>query len=291
MVKSMTGYGQGKGSSAGKAVTIEVKSVNHRFLDISTRIPRQLTLLEERFRKLVKEYLFRGRVDIFVKMEEELEAEKRVTVDKALAEAYYESFKELGEVLNITADVSAFQLCQMDNVINQEEKEDLDEIWVGMEKALSQALEQVQNMRQVEGKKLEDDVLERASVIAELAGQIESKASVVVDDYRERLRKRIEELLDSTPVNEDRIAMEVVIMAEKSDISEELVRLRSHIEQLKETFHEAKPVGRKLDFLVQEMHREINTIGSKNNDLLISRLVVEVKSEVEKIREQVQNIE
>ncbi|MBO8168153.1 MAG: YicC family protein [Thermoanaerobacteraceae bacterium] len=291
MAKSMTGYGQGQGSSAGKAITVELKSVNHRFLDISVRLPRQYSILEERFRRQVKEKVARGRIDIYVKMEDELEAEKEIIVDKALAEAYLKSLRELADALEIDGTVSAYELSRLDDVLRLNEEEDLDAIWVGMEEALTQALDQLIEMRHLEGEKLKADVMRRKHTIERLTGEIAGRTSLVVAQYQKKLTERVKELLGDTPVDEERIAQEVAIMAEKSDISEELVRLKSHLEQLEETLLLDQPIGRKLDFIVQEMHREINTIGSKNIDVTIGRLVVEIKSEIEKIREQVQNIE
>ncbi len=291
MVRSMTGYGQGKGTSAGKAVAVEMKSVNHRFLDISVRLPRQYSLLEERVRAYLKDRLFRGRVDIYVKVATVAEAERQLTVDKALAQAYYKSLMELSQLLGVDGRVSAYEIAQLPDVICLEEEDDWEKIWPGMEEALEQASAQLLAMRAKEGEKLKEDLNNRKAVIAKLLAEVEQCADVVVEEYRERLNQRISELLSEMPVDEERLATEVAIMAEKSNINEEIVRLKSHLEQLEQTLAATKPVGRKLDFLVQEMHREINTIGSKNYDLDLGRLVVEIKSEIEKIREQVQNIE
>ncbi|WP_366921496.1 YicC family protein [Metallumcola ferriviriculae] len=291
MIKSMTGYGQGAAIGGGKAIAVEMKSVNHRFLDVSVRMPRQYSLLEERFRGVIKDRLNRGRVDIYVKIENVAEAERTLTVDKALAQAYYNSIMELNQLLGVDASVSAYDIAQLPDVIQLENDDDLDKIWPPMEDALRQALEQMVTMRESEGEKLQDDLNEKKATIEKLLQDVEQRAGTVVEDYRGRLKQRISELMAETPVNEERLAAEVAIMADKSNVNEEIVRLKSHLEQLQQTLEIVKPVGRKLDFLVQEMHREINTIGSKNYDLSLGRLVIDIKSEIEKIREQVQNIE
>lgn len=292
MVSSMTGYGRGDASGEGKTVTIEMKGVNHRFLEIALRLPRAYNLFEEKIKGIIKENLVRGRLDVFVNIEETGEKKRKLKVDKELALDYHNSLKELAQFLGLAENISVLEIARLPEVLTLEEpEEDCEALWPLVEEALRQALEQLRAMRQEEGRKLAADLLARKDIIAQLLEEVAQRSHLVVEEYREKLQNRIQEILGTFPVDENRLAMEVALVADRSNITEELVRLRSHLEQLSKTLEENGAVGRKLDFLVQEMHREINTIGSKSNDLIISQKVVALKSEVEKIREQVQNLE
>lgn len=292
MPKSMTGYGRGQSQGFGKRVTVEMKSVNHRFLDIQVKLPKQYQSLEEKAKSLIKNHIARGRVDTFISIEETEESQRIVKVDKELAMAYYNSLKELGEFLKIPLNITLFEVCQLPDVIQIQDAElDLESFWQVVEQALLGAVEGLVEMRQVEGEELAKDLIQRQQSIWDMVDKIEGRSRVMPKIYQERIQERLQELLAEVPVDDQRIAMEVAILAERSAIDEELVRLRSHLIQLVNNLKATEPVGRKLDFLVQELHREINTIGSKANDLEISQYVVEVKSELEKIREQVQNLE
>lgn len=292
MVTSMTGYGRGEATGEGKVITIEMKSVNHRYLETMVRLPRTYVVFEERIKNYLKDVFLRGRIDVFVNIEETGEITRKLKVDKELAMAYYESLKEIAHFLGIEHKIELMTLAQLPEIITIEQpEEDVELLWPVFLEALEMAAKEMQNMRLEEGKKLVADLLERKQYIAVVMEEIKQSSDLVVKEYQERLETRIKELLNSPPVDEMRLAMEVAILADRSNITEEIVRMSSHLDQLKLFLTGEGPVGRKLDFLVQEMNREINTIGSKSNDLAISQRVVTVKSEIEKIREQVQNLE
>ncbi|NPV27709.1 MAG: YicC family protein [Firmicutes bacterium] len=292
MPRSMTGFGRAEVCGEGKIIVAEMKAVNHRYSEVVVRLPRQYSPLEERIRRVILNKVSRGRIDVYLNIEDESEKSRLVKVDKALAIAYYNSLKELAQILEIPLQVGVDQVAGLPEVLKLEEPEnDLETIWSVAEPAVSLAVEELILMRQQEGKKLGEDLIHRLNKIAQFIKEIEARVPYVVQSYRERLQMRVQELLGETTVDEARLAMEVAVFAERCNITEELVRLDSHLHQFRETLGLDTPIGRKLEFLVQEMGREINTIGSKANDLPIAHLVVEVKSELEKIREQIQNIE
>lgn len=292
MIRSMTGYGRGEAQGAGKQITVEMKGVNHRFLEIVVRMPKQFSALEERVRKIIQEQVSRGRVDVFISLEEFGDKTKNVKVDKNLAQAYYNALKELEEHLGTSEVVDYTTIPRFPDVLAVEEDEaDLEEVWNTLAAAVTEATGQFIEMRRIEGDKLAQDVLHRVEVISNLNGEIEQRSPLVVEEYRQKLDNRLKTLLPELELDPGRIATEVAIFADRSSIAEETVRLKSHLEQVRQNFHQGGSVGRKLDFIVQEMNRETNTIGSKANDLQITSMVVEIKSEIEKIREQVQNIE
>jgi len=294
LVSSMTGYGRGEYSGAGKHITVEVKAVNHRFLEVSVRIPRYYAMLEDRLRKRVRDLVARGYLELFCNIEDDGEKMRQVKVDKDLAVAYYNALKELGDLLDISPQIQVYQLAQMPSVLAVDNPvEDLESLWPVLEEALLRAVAALVQMRKVEGERLVRDLVERQQVIATELEAIERQAPVVVEEYRQRLQARVEELQQEgkAVVDESRLATEVAMFADRCNIQEEIVRLRSHLTQFGQEMTGEGPVGRKLDFLVQEMFREINTIGSKANNLEISRRVVKIKGEIEKLREQIQNIE
>ncbi|MFA5535719.1 MAG: YicC/YloC family endoribonuclease [Bacillota bacterium] len=288
----MTGYGRGQGQAQGKQFNVEMKSVNHRFLEISIRLPRQFNLFEERIKELIKEKVDRGRVDVYLNVEDIEESNKVVKVDKGLAIAYYDSLRELSETLQISLDISLFEISQLPNVFSIEEQElDPELCWEGAATATRDAVDDLVKMREVEGRQLASSLAECRERLITIADSVGQRSSDLVKIYREKLQERLEILLKEIPIDEQRVAMEIAIMAEKSDITEELTRFNSHLNQLLQSLVSDQAVGRKLDFLLQELNREVNTIGSKSHDLEISQKVVELKSELEKIREQVQNLE
>lgn len=288
----MTGYGRGQEQGYGKQFTVEMKSVNHRFLEISVRLPRQFSLFEERIKELVKEKVSRGRVDVYLNVEDTEENKRYVKVDKDLAIAYYDSLRELGKNLQISPDISLFEICQLPEVFSVEEQElDLELCWQVVEVATREAIGDLVEMRETEGKQLAVSLEECKEKLLLLVGFVQDRAIGTVELYQQRLQERLQVLMGEIPFDEQRMAMEVAVMAERSDITEELTRFNSHLVQLSDSLKLGLPVGRKLDFLIQELNREVNTIGSKSHDLEISQKVVEMKSEVEKIREQVQNLE
>ncbi|MGE5380287.1 MAG: YicC/YloC family endoribonuclease [Methylocystaceae bacterium] len=292
MVMSMTGYGKGECLDMGYSVTVELKGVNHRYFDMGFRTARRYQGLEDRVRDMVKDSVSRGRVEISLNVEQTGEQTRDIKVDKELAIAYYMSLKDLADSLEISPDLSIIELFRLPDVFTLDEaEEDLDVIWAVAARALDAAVADFTQMRLREGRNLVADIKDRDLYIRQLVDTIEERSPQVVREYGERLRKRLADLLGDTTLDESRLAQEVALLADKASITEEIVRLRSHSLQLEDLLDSNQPVGRKCDFLIQEMFREINTIGSKANDLKISQLTVEVKAELEKIREQVQNIE
>ncbi|NPV91410.1 MAG: YicC family protein [Firmicutes bacterium] len=292
MLISMTGFGSASSTAGGKRITVEIKSVNHRFGEVVVRIPRAYTPLEERVRKAVLRKVSRGRFDVTVNLVNEGDRTSLVKVDKALAMDYYKSLRELGEIAGISSEITAEQLSRFPQVLTLEEAEDdLEELWLGLQKALEEALAGLLSMRRLEGANLEADIVHRIGNIEQFIKGISSREQNVVESYRERLQARIAELLGDAAPDEMRIVQEVTIFADRSNITEELVRLQSHLEQFGKMIGSNEPVGRKLDFMIQEIHREVSTISAKANDAGISHLVVDIKGELEKVREQVQNVE
>lgn len=308
-MRSMTGYGRALLEEDGREMTVEVRSVNHRFLDVSCRLPRSIGFLEDAVRKGVAARLARGHVDVFVNYVNRREDAREVRVDTALAKAYRSALAELGEAVGIepganltqapgltqapslTKPVSLIDYAQLPDVLTvSERQEDQDALRALLQHALEKALDQLCAMRELEGANMRADILSKMDAIASLREQIASRAPRVVEEYREKLRARLGALL-SGELDEARFATEVAIFADRAAIDEELVRLGSHIAQIRETAAMQEPVGRKLDFLVQELNREVNTIGSKASDAQIAQHVVAAKGEIEKLREQVQNIE
>lgn len=291
-MNSMTGYGRGESENASLKIIIEAKAVNHRFCEITIKQPRQLLALEEKMKKVVSEYMERGKMDIFVRIQEQTSKEKPVQIDQAKAAAYHQAMKELSAQLKIPYEIDAYQLCHLPDVlVHQEEETDVKSLWPLLEAALRQALEQHAAMRRTEGAYIQADLKEKIHSSQTLVKQVAERSPVILAAYQEKLHARIAELMDTAEVDPERLAQEVAYFAVKSCIDEELVRLNSHLAQFLSIMDLSGGIGRKLDFLTQEMNREANTIGSKANDLEMGRLVVEIKSQLEKIREQVQNIE
>ncbi|GAB6157366.1 YicC family protein [Desulfotomaculum varum] len=293
MIKSMTGYGRGEACAVGRKFIVELKSVNNRFCEVILRQPKTLSQIEDKIKKRIQERVARGRVDGYISIEETGETTPEVKVDKALAVAYHKAMEELGDSLAISDTISIKDIITLPNVISLEQPAENVEEWLAaIEQATDQALDGLLDMRQTEGERLRADILQRAATIERLIVEdVAARAPLVVQEYRDKLSQRLAEWLAGGVIDEARLAAEVAIFAERADIAEEIVRLQSHLQQLEQILAEGGPVGRKLDFLVQEMNREINTIGSKANDLVIINAVVNAKSELEKIREQVQNIE
>jgi uncharacterized protein (TIGR00255 family) len=292
LLKSMTGFGRGNYLGKLKQVTVEIKATNHRFAEVQVKLPRQYTALEERIKREVLQQISRGHLEVFVKLEDAGQPVRELQVDKALALAYYKELKELAEAAGLPCEVRVIDLAVLPEVCQlKEPEENMELIWAELLPALQDALANLLEMRRLEGQKLKEDLVSRVAVLRELRGKIAAKSPLVVRLYRERLATRLQELLEEGAVDETRLAMEVAIFADRANIDEELVRLESHFAQLEQNLQEENQVGRKIDFLLQEINREVNTIGSKANDLEITQTVVQLKSELEKIREQVQNIE
>jgi len=293
LIRSMTGYGRGEAGDGAKGFTVEIRSVNHRFCEVVTRMPKSYAALEDKVRKAIQEKVSRGRLDVFITVNNfDSGKNKMVAVDKELALTYFNAMRELANVTGAAGDISAVDLARLPDVMVIEEKqEDLEAIWAVMLAAVRQATDSLMVMREEEGRRLAKDILHRIDKIEQFNNDIAGRAPQVVEDYRERLRQRIQELLGDMETDEARLASEVAFFADRSNITEEIVRLHSHFKQVREAMNAPEPVGRKLDFLVQELNREVNTIGSKANDTQIATMVIGAKSEIEKIREQVQNIE
>lgn len=291
-MRSMTGYGRSEGENGALKIVVEVKAVNHRYSEITIKQPRLFLALEDKMKKVIGEYVERGKVDVFVRTQEQADAEKPVQIDMKQALAYHETMAQLADRLGTSYIADPYRLLTLPEVIKKEDNEpDIKALWPLMEQVLRQAMEQHVAMREQEGAHIGDNLREKVTGLQQLAAQVAERSPVILVDYKERLEERIAELLDNAAVDAERLAQEVAYFAEKSCIDEELVRLQSHFEQFYQIAEQKGSIGRKLDFLIQEMNRETNTIGSKANDLETSRLVVEMKSELEKVREQVQNIE
>ena len=291
-MRSMTGFGRGESDNGALKIVVEVKAVNHRYSEITVKQPRQFLALEDKMKKVVGEYIERGKVDVFVRTQELADADKPVQIDQKRALAYHEALQELADAVGSTYHADPFRLMTLPEVIVKEDTApDMQALWPVMEAALRQAMDNHIAMRDQEGAHIEENLREKVAGLQQLAGRVAERSPLVLNEYKEKLEARIAELLTNATVDPERLAQEVAYFAEKSCIDEELVRLQSHFEQFYTIADQKGSIGRKLDFLIQEMNRETNTIGSKANDLEIGRLVVEMKSELEKVREQIQNIE
>ena len=293
MAKSMTGFGIGEFKDQYYNLSVECKTINHKYLDINPRIPRKLSFLEDKLRFLIKDHLGRGRVDIFVKFETVTSVGSQLVYDAELAKQYYHILKNIKSDFGLEEPISPVDIAKFPDVVKITEAEDDEEIlWNMLSDAANKALENLCNMRIMEGKKLEKDILARADLLERSVCDLEKYTDTIEKEYKDKLYARISELLDDPKVvDEYRLAQEVAIYADKSNITEEIVRFKSHINQLRDTVTADESVGRKMDFLIQEMNREVNTMGSKSSEVSIANLVINMKAELEKIREQVQNIE
>lgn len=293
MAISMTGFGRGEYKDDNYQFLVECKTINHKYADINIRLPRKLSFLEDKARILVKDYIKRGRVDLYIKLDLLGSEDVNLKFDEELATQYVSILKQIKDKFDLVDDISVMNIAKFPDVIKTEEKEDdEDKLWLMLKVALENALLKLKEMRSEEGKKLAEDIQNRCDLLKNYIEDIEKYSYNVVIDYKEKLKNRISDMLENPSIiDESRLAQEVAIYADKSSITEEIVRFKSHIEQLKNTVVKNESIGRKIDFLIQEMNRETNTIGSKSSDLNITNLVVEIKSELEKIREQIQNIE
>ena len=292
MLKSMTGYGRAERTLDGRTVTVELRSVNNRYLDCNVRMPRLYLFAEEGFKAQVQKTISRGKVDVFITLEGAGTQALAVSVNRPVADGYYAALRELAELYGLNGDIPISLLSQFPDVrLAETAEEDADQTAQEISAALTQALLDFDQMRTREGAKLEEDILSRAARIEELVEQVKSRSPETVSEYRARLEERMNEVLANLQLDPARILTEAAIFADKVAVDEETVRLTSHIAQLREMLSQGGAIGRKLDFLIQEFNREANTIGSKCSDMEIAGLVVEMKAEIEKIREQVQNVE
>jgi len=294
MIKSMTGYGRAKAVIEEKSIVVEIKSVNHRNMEIIVRLPGMLSALEVEIKKKISERLFRGRVEVSIQTESGFGKEnaEQLEINLPLIRNYYFLLNQIRQEFDFKDEITLSMVTGLKNAISYSEGEvNLEEIWKHLERILSDSIASLTEMREKEGELLYRDFLARLGIIRDYLGDLETRAPQVVMEYKEKLSERISELTDVLEIDESRLSQEIAIMAEKSDITEEIVRFESHISQFREMLESDEAIGRKMDFLLQEMLREINTIGSKSSDIEMSRKVIEIKSELAKLREQVQNVE
>lgn len=292
MVKSMTGYGRAVETVAGREITVEVRSVNNRYLDCTVKLPRLFSFAEDALKQKVKEYVTRGKVDVYVSVGASQTGDVSISLNRPVLEGYLAAMQTIASEYDVKNDISVNSLSRLPDVFTVEKsEEDEDALKAGLVSVAEKALAAYNAMRQTEGLALETDLKAKAQNILSLVSKVEERSPITVAEYRERLEAKMREVLESTSIDEARILTEAAIFADKVAVDEETVRLRSHLQQLDTMLSSSEPIGRKLDFLMQEMNREANTIGSKGNDIEQARTVVEIKAELEKIREQMQNIE
>ena len=292
MIKSMTGYGRAVEMVNGREFTVEVRSVNNRYLDCTVKLPRMLSFGEDAVKQAVKASVSRGKVDVFISLRSEGAQEVKITLNEAMVEGYLSVMHQMAKNYGIREDISVSLLSRMPDVFTVEKPEvDEEQLLSDLLQVVNQALERYDAMRTTEGRALENDLRSRGGTILELVSQVEAGSAQTVADYRARLENKLREVLENTALAESRILTEAAIVADRVAVDEETVRLRSHLEQMNTMLTSGGAVGRKLDFLLQEMNREANTIGSKCSDVRLARIVVDIKAELEKIREQTQNVE
>lgn len=292
MIKSMTGFGRSEIVKGNRKISVEIKSVNHRYLEAGIKMPKKLNVFESRMRDLLKKYATRGKIDIFINYEDDSESQVNLKFNQNIADEYMAIFNNMSEKYNLKNDMTVGGLARFPEVITMDEvQEDEEELWHFIEEAMKAALEQFVNTRILEGENLKKDLLEKLDHMEELVAFVEKRSPEVMKEYRSKLESKVKELLGDTTIDESRIATEVIIYADKICVDEETVRLRSHIEHARKCLNEEGGIGRKMDFIAQEMNREANTTLSKANDIEISNAAIDLKTEIEKVREQIQNIE
>lgn len=292
MLRSMTGYGRSQKIINGRDISVEIRSVNHRYYEYSSRIPRTYSYIDEKLKALLKSSVSRGKVEVSVTINNIEGKDSQIAVNKGIAEGYVTALRSISDELGLVDDLTLSKLIRIPDIFNiQKTPDDEEQIWADVSEVTAEALERFVAMRETEGERLKNDILEKADFIIERVGMVEEQSPLTVEAYRNKLYKKLSEILADKNIDEQRIITEAAIFSEKIAVDEETVRLRSHISQLRDILETDESVGRKLDFIVQEINREVNTIGSKAQDLNITRIVVDMKSEIEKIREQIQNVE
>lgn len=292
MVKSMTGYGGSRQIIDNREISVEIRSVNHRYFELNCRTPREMAFLEEKIKSVVKERVFRGKIDIFVNVGVDENEEAVVTVNHSLAGGYIKALREVAVKYELSNDISVSSLARYNDIFKVTKPQaDEEKLWNNVKIVLDDAIDKFVAMRQAEGEKLYEDITGRCETILNLVGDVEQRSPETVTEYRNKLLDRMNEVLSGATVDEQRILTEAAIFADKVAVAEETVRLRSHFDQFYKILKSEGSVGRKIDFILQEMNREANTIGSKVQDAQLAHIVVDIKAELEKIREQVQNIE
>ena len=292
MIKSMTGFGRSELSEGERKVSVEIKTVNHRYLDVAMKMPKKLNFFDSAIRTVLKEYLQRGKVDVFVTYEDLSESNVSLVYNQKVAEQYVKYFRQMEEQFGLENDMKVSVLARCPEVlVMEEQQEDEEEIWQLLEKAVRGACEKVVETRVREGEALRCDLLAKLDEMLRMTAFIEERSPQIMAEYRQKLEAKVQDLLTDAQTDESRIAMEVTLFADKICVDEEIVRLRSHVEATKAALESGGSIGRKLDFIAQEMNREANTTLSKANDLEISNCAIDLKTEIEKVREQIQNIE
>ena len=288
----MTGYGRTQKIINGRDILVEIRSVNHRYYEYSSRIPRTYNYIDEKLKALIKQNVSRGKIDINVTINNIEGKDTEIAINKGVAEGYVNALRSVADKLGVKDDITLSKLIKLPDIFNvQKTPDDEEQLWNDVSEVAGEAIEKFVRMRETEGEKLRNDVLEKTALILEMVQKVEKLSPQTVENYRNRLYHKLNEILESKEIDQQRILTESAVFAEKIAVDEETVRLRSHISQLTDLLDSCDAIGRKLDFIVQEMNREVNTIGSKAQDLNITRLVVDMKAELEKIREQIQNIE
>ena len=291
-MRSMTGYGRARQTLHERDITVELRSVNHRYLDVNVKAPRIYGFLEEAAKTAVASLIARGKVDVFISIDSGASGDVRISLNHKILEGYLDALHEMRDQYGLTDDISVMRLARLPDIFSAEKQEaDADELTKDVLEVLTAAGADFCAMREREGAKMKEDILARGQTILQLVAEVEKRSPQAVEEYRAKLTARMNEVLADTTIDPQRILAEAAIYADRTAVAEETVRLRSHMHQMEVMAAEEKPIGRKLDFLVQEMNREANTIGSKANDIELAKIVVDIKSEIEKIREQIQNIE
>lgn len=293
MVKSMTSFGRASSTQESKHLfSVEMKSVNHRYLDVNVKMPKSMISLEEEIRKLINKSLSRGKVDVFINLKGNSEGNGVAKVNLDLAKSYLKCLMDIEESLGVRNDITINQISRYPEVITiMEEEDSIEEIFKAIKPLIEESILMMEGMRKVEGEKLKEDIFIKLSEIEVLVEEIAKIADKVPRAYKIKLEERLKKLLDGVEIDESRIALEIAVIADKASVDEEITRLHSHIHQLRKTFEENETIGRKLDFIIQEMNREANTIASKSSDVHMTNIVINIKNLIEKMREQVQNIE
>ncbi len=291
MIKSMTGFGRGKYENEGRNYTVEIKSVNHKYSDINVRLPKFFNSIEDRIRKTVANSISRGKVDVFITFENYSSKAATIRINRELAKEYIKELKTLASETDLKFDLNVIDISKLPEILKIEDEQDEELIENELMIAVNDALDKFVSMREIEGAKLIEDIQKRIYLIQDKVKEITKYSGTLVEEYMKKLQIRVKELMNNQEIDENRLMQEIVIFSDKSSIEEELTRLQSHISQFLELIKQSSPIGKKIDFLIQEINRETNTIGSKANSLEITNLVIEIKTEVENIREQIQNIE
>lgn len=292
MIKSMTGFGRAEQIIDGRDIIVEIRSVNHRYYEFSARVPRAYGYIEEKLKSFLNGRISRGKVEVSVSIAAVEAADTLIEINKAVAKGYVDALRSVGGELGLADDLTLSQLVRLPDIFTvRKTADDEEQIWNSVKNVADEAVSKFISMREAEGLKMKEDVLERADIIERLVDEVERLSPISAENYRSKLYSRLCEVLADKNIDEQRIVTEAAIFADKTAVAEETVRLKSHIRQLRDMLALDEPVGRKLDFLIQEFNREANTIGSKAQDIAVTKIVVDLKSEIEKIREQIQNIE